>query len=88
MSPALKPPITTAWFITDGKIGDEVPMRGLAGAMGLTAEARRIRPRKLFAALAPWGFADPRDVDRLCHAREGGHPALALEFRLRGNGSG
>lgn len=78
-----------AWLITDGKIGDEVPMRGLTAAMGLAAEPRRIRPRKFFAALAPWGPADRRDFARLCHARESGHPGVAgqMDSRLRGNDS-
>lgn len=76
-----------AWLITDGKIGDEIPMRGLAAAMGLATAPRRIRPRKFFAALAPWGPADPLDVHRLCHARENGHPEVAgqMDSRFRGN---
>lgn len=40
-------------------------MRGLADAMGLTAEPHIVRPRKLFAALAPWGPPDPDDMGNL-----------------------
>lgn len=47
-----------AWVLTDGKIGDEVPCFGLAEALGLTAERRIVRPRALFAALAPHGPID------------------------------
>lgn len=52
----------SCWLITDGKIGDEIPARGVAEAMGLAPTLKRVRPRRLFAALAPWGFADPRDA--------------------------
>ena len=37
-------------------------MRGLAAAMGLVAAPRRVAPRTLFATLAPFGPADPRDT--------------------------
>ncbi len=49
------------WLITDGKIGDEIPLRGIAEAMGLSVELKTVAPRGIFAALAPWGFVDPRD---------------------------
>ena len=83
------PASESAWLITDGKIGDEVPMRGLAVAMGLFAEPKHIHPRTFFAALAPWGPPDRRDFARLCHARESGHPGVAgqMDSRLRGNDS-
>lgn len=57
----LVPPDTTAWLVTDGKAGDLAPCRGLAAALGLTAEERRIAPRPPFSWLAPRGPADPRE---------------------------
>lgn len=51
----------TAWVLTDGKAGDEAPCLGLAEAMGLAPERRVVRPRALFAALAPRGPIDPRE---------------------------
>ncbi|MFE1601662.1 mitochondrial fission ELM1 family protein [Methylobacterium sp. ID0610] len=55
------PPGTTAWILTDGKAGDLAPCRGLAQALGLGAEERRVRPRPPFSWWAPRGPADPRD---------------------------
>ncbi|MGY2051931.1 mitochondrial fission ELM1 family protein [Methylobacterium sp. JK268] len=55
------PPGTTAWILTDGKAGDLAPCRGLAEALGLTPEERRVAPRPPFSWLAPRGPADPRD---------------------------
>ena len=51
----------TAWVLTDGKAGDEAPCLGLAEAMGLKPERRVVRPRALFAALAPRGPIDPAE---------------------------
>ncbi|ACA18172.1 protein of unknown function DUF1022 [Methylobacterium sp. 4-46] len=56
------PPGTTAWILTDGKAGDLAPCRGLAQALGLVAEERRVAPRPPFSWLAPRGPADPRDL--------------------------
>lgn len=50
------------WILTDGKAGDEAPLIGVAEALGRPHALRRIRPRPLFAALAPYGPADPRDL--------------------------
>ncbi|GJD47639.1 hypothetical protein OPKNFCMD_0347 [Methylobacterium crusticola] len=60
LSPAL-PAGTTAWILTDGKAGDLAPCRGLAGALGLRPEERRVAPRPPFAWLAPRGPVDPRE---------------------------
>lgn len=49
---------TTAWVLTDGKSGDEGPCLALVAALGLTADRRRISPRRFFAAL---GVVDPRE---------------------------
>lgn len=62
-----------AWLLSDGKIGDELPCLGLAEAMGFAPERRLVRPRPLFAALAPWGPPDPRDP-----ALEPPYPAIAF----------
>lgn len=49
-------------ILTDGKAGDEQPLIGVAEAMGAEYELRRVAPRKLFAALMPWGPIDPREA--------------------------
>jgi uncharacterized protein len=51
----------TCWVLTDGKAGDQAPCLGLALAMGLKPQARVVRPRALFAALAPRGPIDPAE---------------------------
>ncbi len=51
----------TCWVVTDGKAGDEVPCLGLARALGLEPERRVVRPRALFAAIAPRGPIDPAE---------------------------
>ena len=51
----------TCWVLTDGKAGDEAPCMGLAVAMGLKPQRRVVRPRTLFAALAPRGPIDPAE---------------------------
>ncbi|WP_050783413.1 mitochondrial fission ELM1 family protein [Methylobacterium nodulans] len=52
---------TTAWILTDGKAGDLAPCRGLAHALGLTAQERQVALRPPFSWWAPRGPADPRD---------------------------
>jgi mitochondrial fission protein ELM1 len=52
--PALLPPYTTAWILSDGKIGDEVQCLGIAEAMGLMPERRVIDPRAPWRWLAPY----------------------------------
>jgi mitochondrial fission protein ELM1 len=51
----------TAWILTDGKAGDEVPCLGVAEALGLSPEVRRVRPRAPYSWLMPWGPIDPRE---------------------------
>lgn len=51
----------SAWVVTDGKAGDEAPCLGLAESMGLKPMRRIVRPRALFAALAPRGPIDPAE---------------------------
>lgn len=49
-----------AWLITDGKAGHEAQAEGVAEALGLDWEWRRVAPKGLALLLAPWGPA-PRD---------------------------
>ncbi|HYF56985.1 MAG TPA: mitochondrial fission ELM1 family protein [Salinarimonas sp.] len=51
----------TAWVLTDGKAGDEVQCLGVAEALGLAPQVRRVRPRAPFSWLMPWGPVDPRE---------------------------
>ncbi|WP_036839717.1 mitochondrial fission ELM1 family protein [Pleomorphomonas oryzae] len=51
----------SVWILTDGKAGDEQPLAGIAEAMGVTPDFRRVHPRKPFAWLMPWGPIDWRD---------------------------
>lgn len=55
-------PDLTAWVLTDGKAGDEQPCIGVAEALGLSPEIRRVAPRPPFSWLMPWGPIDPREA--------------------------
>ncbi|MBI1867961.1 MAG: mitochondrial fission ELM1 family protein [Methylocystis sp.] len=57
-------PQTTAWVLSDGRAGHEAQSLGIAEALGLFPQIRRIAPRGLFALLAPFGPIDPRDAPR------------------------
>lgn len=57
----LRPLATRCWILTDGKIGDEVQCRGLAEALHIKAELRRVAPRSLYAWAMPFGRIDPRE---------------------------
>lgn len=50
-----------AWIITDDKVGMQVQVRGIADALGLAAEWKEVRPRALWALMAPWGPVDPAE---------------------------
>jgi mitochondrial fission protein ELM1 len=50
------------WVLTDGKAGDEQPLIGLAEALGATLALRRVKPRRAFTWLMPWGPIDPKDA--------------------------
>ena len=54
----------TVWILTDGKAGDEQPLIGIAEALGVEPQLRRVRPRKPFTWLMPWGPIDPRDAPK------------------------
>jgi mitochondrial fission protein ELM1 len=45
----------TVWIISDGKAGHEVQCLGVAQALGLNAEVKRIAPGPLSKLTAPWG---------------------------------
>lgn len=51
----------SVWILTDGKAGDEQPLTGIAEAMGVIPEVRRVHPRKPFTLMMPWGPIDWRD---------------------------
>jgi mitochondrial fission protein ELM1 len=51
-----------AWVLSDGKAGDEGQCLGVADALGLSPEIRRIAPRAAFAWAMPWGPIDPREA--------------------------
>jgi len=48
-----------AWLITDGKAGHEAQAAGVAEALGVAVEWRRVAPRGIAKVMAPWGPADP-----------------------------
>ncbi len=52
------------WVISDGKIGDEIQCLGIAEALGIPAELRRIAPRKGYAWAMPYGPIDPCEAPR------------------------
>jgi uncharacterized protein len=58
------PPGTHVRVLTDGKAGDEEQCLGVAEALGVAAEVRRVAPRAPFAWLMPWGPIDPRERSR------------------------
>jgi uncharacterized protein len=60
-SDPLLPQATRCWILTDGKIGDEVQCRGLAEALHVKAELRRVAPRGIYAWAMPFGPIDPRE---------------------------
>jgi mitochondrial fission protein ELM1 len=62
MPDRLLPKDTSAWIVSGGLIGHEINCRGVAVALGLEAQVRRIAPRLLFAAFAPFGPIDPREA--------------------------
>ncbi len=51
----------SCWIITDGKAGHDTQARGVADALGLVCEMKRIAPRGIFRWAAPWGPVDPRE---------------------------
>jgi uncharacterized protein len=58
----LLPRGTTAWVLSDGKIGDEVQCFGIAEALGLSPERRLIAPGAPWRWMAPYGRIAHRDA--------------------------
>jgi len=50
-----------AWIISDGKAGHEALSLGVAEALGVKAEIKRVAPAGLWKAIAPWGPVSPRE---------------------------
>ncbi len=59
---SLLPSTTTAWVLSDGKIGDEVQCFGIAEALGLKPQRRLVAPRAPWRWLAPYAPVAPRDA--------------------------
>ncbi len=51
----------TAWIISDGKAGHEVQCLGVADALGLAVEIKRVAPGRAFQLASPWGPVNPRE---------------------------
>ncbi len=50
-----------AWIISDGKAGHEVQCLGVADALGVKVDIKRVAPRGFARALAPWGPVSARE---------------------------
>ncbi|WP_018408190.1 mitochondrial fission ELM1 family protein [Methylocystis rosea] len=61
-SSSLLPQATTLRILSDGRAGHEAQTLGLAEALGVAPEIRCIASRNIYAALAPFAPADPRDA--------------------------
>lgn len=53
-----------AWLITDGKIGMDVQVRGVAEALGVDYEFKHVTPNGVWKMLAPWGPVPAADHPR------------------------
>lgn len=51
-----------AWIISDGKAGHEGQSLGVAEALGLDVQMRKVSPSGLFKFMAPWGPPPPSDL--------------------------
>jgi mitochondrial fission protein ELM1 len=51
----------TAWIISDAKAGHEALCLGVADALGVAVEWKRVAPSGLWKALAPWAPVAPRE---------------------------
>lgn len=56
------PPETSSWVLSAGTVGHETNCLGVARALDLEPRIAAIRPRALYATLAPWGPIDPREA--------------------------
>lgn len=62
-SPVPEKPLAglNGWIITDGKAGMDTQARGVADALGLVYEMKRVAPRGLWKHMAPWGPVAPSE---------------------------
>ena len=75
----LLPPDTSCWILSDGKAGDEAQCLGVAEALGLSAQIKRLAPRPPWVWFMPWGPPDPReDPRRAGSSLAPPFPALAI----------
>ena len=51
----------SAWIITTGLAGMDAQTRGVADALGLSYEMKRVAPKGIFKLLAPWGPVAPSE---------------------------
>lgn len=51
----------TGWIITDGKAGMDVQARGVADALGLVCQMKRVAPQGVWKVTAPWGPVAPSE---------------------------
>ncbi|HSR81449.1 MAG TPA: ELM1/GtrOC1 family putative glycosyltransferase, partial [Hyphomicrobiaceae bacterium] len=49
------------WIISDGKAGHEAQARGVAEALGLAIEVKRVTPGPPWSLLSPWGPVAPSE---------------------------
>ncbi len=69
----------TAWIISDGKAGHEVQCLGVAEALGVRAEIKRVSLKGLYRLTAPWGPVPPAErFGQLGSNFAAPWPALAL----------
>lgn len=51
----------SCWIITDGKAGMDVQCIGIAEALGVRYEMKRVAPKGIYRTLAPYGPVDPKE---------------------------
>lgn len=55
---------SSCWVLTDGKAGDEAQCIGVATAVGVPYQIRRVAPRPPFSWFMPRGPIDPRELPK------------------------
>ena len=66
------------WIISDGKAGHEAQARGVAEALGLAVEIKRVAPATPWSWLSPWGPVAPSE-----RFGSAGEPVSSAVARLR-----
>lgn len=84
---------TTLRILSDGRAGHEAQTFGIAEALGLSPDIRRVAPRGLYGLLAPLGPVDPRDADAFSPpypdiAIAAGRRTIPALRRLKGDSGG